>query len=164
MSYSQGMPSSLRHIWCACSPTSIPPFLYQHFLSTQSTRNRVYHSAPTLHEHTAQGNLSKVRSMDDDARRRFMKDKTNLDVLASFICVAIMAITCLAFIMRPARSRREAMRQNLRWLPYLFVFCWSCLYASLPLSKALIYLGIPKAFTFGYQIGKNRTVELYGQP
>lgn len=77
-----------------------------------------------------------------------------MEVLAGFICIGIIAIVFIALMSRPVVSKREVELWWACWMPHLVVFFWACLAAAYPLSKILIYYGIPKFLTFGYQIGK----------
>ena len=98
--------------------------------------------------------LHRAARMDKESRLKILRAMVRMDVLAAFICVGIIAIVFLALMTRPAPSKREVELRTARWFPYLVVFFCSCLAMALPLSKVLIYFGIPRTLTFGYQIGK----------
>lgn len=94
--------------------------------------------------------------MDEHDGRKLAHDMAKMDVLAGLMCIGFVVAIVIGFLTRlgPDVTKRGASRRNIPWFPHLITTCWACLYAAYPLSKILIYYGVPKALTFGYQIGK----------
>lgn len=94
--------------------------------------------------------------MDADTRRKLERAMAGMDLLATLICVAVAVAFLVATmsLLHRGLSKREALRRNGPVYPYITTFCIATVFATPQVSLALIYFGIPKALTFGYQIGK----------